>query len=58
MKHSFIGDLCETKKIFLFNSMLITFFHLIGKGFFLVHVFVFSNKLDRIRRQNFGAKVA
>ena len=29
-----------------------------GKGFCPVLEFVFCDKLDRIRRQNFGAKVA
>ena len=33
-------------------------FHLINKSFYLVHEFVFCNKLDRIRIQNFAAKVA
>ena len=33
-------------------------FYLIDKGFCSICEFVFCNKLDRIRRQNFGAKVA
>ena len=34
------------------------FFYLIHKGFCPTHEFVFCNQLDRIRRQNFGTKVA
>ena len=57
MKHSFEGDLFEReKKLYLIWCWLI--FHLIDKGFYPSHEFVFCNKLDRIRIQNFGAKVA
>ena len=34
------------------------FFYLINKGFCPIHDFVSCNKLDRIRRKNFGGKVA
>ena len=57
MKHSFNGDLFEReKKNYLIWCWFI--FLLIDKGFYPVREFVFCNKLDRIRIQNFGAKVA
>ena len=50
--------LFETKKkhFYLIWCWFI-FFYLIDKGFCPVPVFVFCNKLDRIRRKNFGTKV-
>ena len=58
MKHSVAGICLKRKKAFLFNLVLIIFFYIIDKGFCPVCEFVFCNKLDRIRRHNFGAKGA
>ena len=44
-------------KYFSLIRCWLIFFYLINKGFCRVGEFVFCNKLDRIRRQNFGAKV-
>ena len=58
MKYSFVGDRLKwKKKIYLIRCWFI-FFYLIDKGFCPVFEFVFCNKLDKIRRQNFAAKVA
>ena len=48
----------EKKNFFYLIRCWFIFFYLIDKGFCFVCEFVFCNKLDRIRRQNFGTKVA
>ena len=61
MKYSFAGDSFEMKKkknhFYLIRYWFI-YFYLINKGFCPVREFVFCKTLDRIRRQNFVAKVA
>ena len=60
MKNSFLGDrLKRRKKHFYFIRYWFIFFCLIDIAFCPpVPQFLFCNKLKRIRRQNFGAKVA
>ena len=61
MKHSVLGDLFETKKqkkYFLLIRRWFAFFYIIDTGFCSVCEFAFCNKLDRIKRYNFGAKNA
>ena len=59
MRHSFVGKAWnEKKKQFYLVWCWFIFFYLTDKGFCAVREFVICNKLDRIRRHNFGAKVA
>ena len=51
------GFVWNEKKIFCFILCWFIFFHLIDKDFNPVREFLFCNKFDRIRRQNFGAKI-
>ena len=48
----------KRKKAFYLIWCWFIFFYLIDKGFCPSREFVFCNKLDKIRRQNYGAKVA